>query len=44
MEYLLEELFLQLVSPLLVGFLVSCQMANVSTLQQHLHDTQIAFP
>ena len=35
-DHLLEELFFQLVSPPLVCFLVSCQVANVCTLQQHL--------
>ena len=36
MDHLLEEFFFQLVGPLLVGFLVSCQVANICTLQQHL--------
>ena len=35
---LLEELLLQLVGPPLVRLCVSCQMSNVSTLQQHLHN------
>ena len=41
MSHLLEELFFQLVGPLLVGFQVSCQVANVCTLQQHLHHTRV---
>ena len=37
--HLLEELLFQLVGPLLVSFQVGCQVSNVGTLQQHLHNT-----
>lgn len=43
-RHLTEELFLQLVGPLLVRFWVHSQMTNVSTLEHHLQAMRIRSP